>query len=90
MIENPSAASRYLPVPSKCSSARPSGSITAWQLAHVGLRWCIAMRSRSVFGCSPASSSFSPGTSGGGGGGGVPRKFSSSHAPRTTGEVRFG
>ena len=35
----------------------------------------------------PGSSSFSAGTSGGGGGGGAPSRFSSTHLPRSTGDV---
>ena len=38
----------------------------------------------------PRRSRSSAGTFGGGGGGGVPRMFSSSHLPRSTGDVRFG
>src|SRR5262245_41082982 len=66
------------------------GSIREWQLAHVGFsRWrTIASRIVSVFpGALP--SVFSAGTFGGGGGGGADSKFSRTHLPRFTGDVRF-
>ena len=46
-IAPPGSLSRHSPMPSKFSSAKPSGSITRWQLAHVGLRRCISSRARS-------------------------------------------
>src|SRR4029079_9231438 len=72
---------------SNCSSEKPTGSISRWQLAQVALERCSARRSRmgrfaaTVF-------SFNDGTLAGGGGGGVPRRFSRIHLPRITGEVR--
>ena len=47
-------------------------------------------RSRTVVGGAPSPFSRSAGTFGGGGGGGAPSRFSSSHLPRITGDVRFG
>ena len=46
--------------------------------------------SRTVAGSPPSSFSLRAGTSGGGGGGGEPSRFSNTHLPRTTGDVRFG
>ena len=37
---------RHLPIASKFSSAKPSGSICAWQLAQTGFVRCCSMRSR--------------------------------------------
>ena len=76
------------PTASKFSSAKPSGSITLWQLAQTGFARCSAICSRIVLGFSPSPFSLSCGTSGGGGGTGVPRMFSRIHLPRTTGDVR--
>ena len=59
-----------------------------WQLAQTGLARCCCMRSRSVVGFA-ASFSASGGTFGGGGGGGVPSRFSRTHLPRSTTDVRF-
>ena len=81
---------RQPPMTSKFSSANPRGSITAWQLAHAGLRRCRASRSRIDGGRTPGSSSRVVSTSGGGGGTGSPKMLSSSHLPRSTGEVRSG
>jgi hypothetical protein len=76
---------------SKFSSANPSGSITAWQLAHDGLLRCALSRSRIVGGAAPGF---------GGGrlvstpaGGGVvcsPKTLFSRNLPRNTGDVRSG
>jgi len=77
-------------MPSKFSSANPSGSITRWQVAQLGVLRCSSMRSRSDFGSWPASLSESAGTLAGGAGGGVPRMFSRMYLPRSTGDVRFG
>ena len=85
---SPSPVVRQRPMASKFSSAKPSGSIWAWQLAHTGLLRCCSIRSRTDAGFPPSPFSGSAGTSGGGAGGGAPRMFSSSHFPRTTGEVR--
>ena len=60
----------------------------AWQLAHTGLLRCSSIRSRTDVGLSDSSFSLRAGTSGGGAGGGAPSMFSSSHLPRTTGDVR--
>ncbi len=87
---SPSSAVRQRPIASKFSSANPSGSIRAWQLEQTGLlRWS-SMRSRTEAGFPLSPVSRSAGTSGGGGGGGAPRTFSSSHLPRSTGDVRVG
>ena len=83
--------SRHLPTASKFSIAKPIGSIRAWQLAHAGLARCcghrVAHRQRLA---RRAPSVFSAGTFGGGGGGGDDSRFSSTHLPRSTGEVRVG
>ena len=76
-------------MPSKFSSAKPSGSIIRWQTAQDGLARCCSMRWRMVIGLVPASS-LSEGTLGGGGGGGVPSNCSSTHLPRIVGAVRLG
>ena len=44
----PPSRMRHLPVASKFSSARPSGSITRWHDVHCGLLRCCSMRSRTV------------------------------------------
>ena len=78
-----SSCARHRPIPSKFSSAKPSGSISAWQLAQAGfaavLLHPLAHRLRRR---SPPFS-LSAGTLGGGGGGGAPSMFSSSHLPRS-------
>ena len=82
---------RQPPIASKFSSAKPSGSIGAWQLAQTGFLRCCSSRSRTDSGLAVLAAFLAArGTSGGGGGGGVPRMFSSSHLPRSTGDVRFG
>src|SRR6185295_1831036 len=81
---------RHSPVASKFSSENPSGSITAWHEAQLGLARCCSMSSRTERGFAPSSFSFNGGTPGGGGGGGVPRIFSRIHLPRKTGDVRLG
>ena len=86
----PSSRVRSVPTASNCSSAKPSGSICAWHVAHAGFCRCASSRSRTDCRWPSAPLSLSAGTSGGGGGGGVPRMFSSSHLPRRTGDVRFG
>ena len=84
-------ASASGPTASKFSSAKPSGSIRAWQLAHAGFARCCAIARASSAACRVcAFVSLSAGTSGGGGGGGVPSRFSSIHLPRSTGDVRCG
>ena len=88
-IGAPASSSRQRPTASKCSSAKPIGSIFAWQPAHAGFaRWRI-IASRIVSGApSLASSVASDGTSGGGGGGGDASRLSSTYLPRSTGDVR--
>ena len=69
--------------------AKPIGSIRAWQLAHAGLARCRVIASRIVSsspGLAPVVSS--AGISGGGGGGAADNRFSSTHLPRSTGDVR--
>jgi len=62
-----------MPVASKFSSARPSGSITAWHAAQVGLARCFAIISRTVSALVvPMFLSSRVGTSGGGVAGGTP------------------
>src|SRR5262249_22875494 len=85
----PASLDRQCPTASKFSSANPKGSIMAWQPAHAGFLRCCSKRARTDVGCPWPSLSFNDGTFGGGGGGGVPRMFSRSHFPRTTGDVRF-
>ena len=63
------------------------GSIRLWQGEQLGFFRCSARRSR-IDTSVPISLSLNAGTSGGGGGGGVPRRFSSTHLPRTGGDVR--
>src|SRR5262249_56002445 len=77
------------PVRAKFSSAKPSGSISRWHAAQVGLDLCSSMRSRMVR-FFVVASSFRDGTFGGGGGGGVPRICRSTHLPRIVGAVRLG
>src|SRR3989441_12673605 len=89
LIGAPESFSRHCPTASKFSSANPSGSIREWQLAHTELFRCCSMRSRSAVGALFPSFSFSGGTLGGGGGGGDPSRFSRTHLPRSTTEVRF-
>src|SRR6185295_19474296 len=85
----PASLSRHLPTASKFSIAKPIGSMRAWQLAHAGLArcWVIASRMDRVF---PASepSVFRAGIFGGGGGGGEESRFSNTHLPLSTGDVR--
>ena len=55
---------------------------------QVGLMRCCSSRARIVFGFSPAGVVRFVSTPGGGGVGGVPMSLSSTHAPRSTGDVR--
>ena len=80
---------RRRPIASYSSRANPSGSIVLWQLAQTAFVRCCSSRSRTERGAPFSRAPGRLGTSGGGGEGGVPRKFSSSHTPRTTGDVRF-
>src|SRR5262249_41364985 len=66
-------------------SAKPAGSILAWQLAHVAIWRCLASCSRIVV--APRMSGSTAGTPDGGGGGGVPRRRASTQGPGVTGEV---
>ena len=69
----PPSLTRHLPVASKFSSARPSGSITRWHDVHAGLLRCCSMRSRTDSARPDSAVPFvssSAGTFGGGGGGG--------------------
>ena len=85
----PPSWSRQRPTASKFSIANPIGSIRAWQLAQLGFARCADMASLIVKvlpGWAP--SVFSAGMFGGGGGGAAASRFSSTHLPRTTGDVR--
>src|SRR4029450_1849091 len=66
------------------------GSITPWHCRQVALARCCSKRARTVFGVSPCFGFRSVSTPGGGGVGGVPTILSRTHAPRRTGDVRFG
>ena len=87
-IVTPASRARQPPMPSKFSMASPSGSISRWQLAHVGFARCSAIRSFIVRGRGNSPDSLSGGTFGGGGGGGDPSSTSMIHLPRKTGDVR--
>src|SRR5436190_23617332 len=65
------------------------GSIFEWHDAHAGLARCASNCCR-IDAVLPSPDSFSGGTSGGGGGGGAASKFSRTHLPRITGDVRVG
>jgi len=65
------------------------GSMILWHAAQVGFFRCASIRSRTDAGCFAPSFSSSGGTFGGGRGGGTPSRFSSTHFPRDTGDVRF-
>src|SRR5579863_1167351 len=65
------------------------GSITLWQGEQLGFLRCSSKRWRRETSV-PIFDSLSEGTLAGGGGGGVPSRFSSTHFPRTGGEVRVG
>src|SRR5687767_6263072 len=65
------------------------GSIWLWQGEQLGSFRCCSRRSRSET-VDPSFDSSRTGTSGGGGGGAEPRRFSSTHLPRTGGDVRVG
>ena len=74
---------------SKFSSAKPMGSILAWQAAQDAFARCgsilLPHRHRLSDGCLLQRRHVRRG-----GGGGAPRRFSSTHLPRITGEVRVG
>src|SRR5882724_10268503 len=61
-----------------------------WQDAHVELARCCSICWRMVSNSPFFACASRAGTSGGGGGGGVPNKFSRTHLPRCTTEVRLG
>ena len=89
-IGSPASLSRQRPTRSKFSSAKPNGSMSWWHDAQTGSVRCASMRWRSVFASAgeraPDKSASTPG---GGGGTSAPSRFSTIHAPRTTGDVRF-
>ena len=85
----PPSVVRHFPIRSKFSSENPIGSMILWQAAHTGLLRCCSIFCRTEVGCCAPSFSGSGGTFGGGRGAGVPRRFSRTHLPRATGEVRF-
>src|SRR5256885_14277972 len=89
-METPPSLVRQAPVASRFSSAKPKGSICEWHVAQVGFFRCSSSRSRPEAGWPPAPVSGRLGTLGGGGGGGAPRRVSSTHLPRNTGEGRLG
>src|SRR4029450_10269431 len=86
-----SSVDRQAPMGAKFSRANPGVSMAEWHVEHTALVRCLASRSRMVGGnAPPVGSSSVVFTPGGGGGGGVPNMLSSSHLPRSTGDVRFG
>ena len=88
----PVPSTRHSPTPSKFSSAKPSGSITRWQVAHVGVR-AVLLRCRARSDCGFLAGLVvraARARSAAARGGGVPRMFSRIHLPRSTGDVRFG
>ena len=88
-IGPPASCVRHAPTASKFSSAKPIGSITLWQLAHTGIGAVLRPSARASSSASrPSASPLSDGTSAGGGGTGSPSRFSSTHLPRSTGDVR--
>ena len=81
--------SRQRPIASKFSIEKPIGSMRTWHTAQLGFARCLLIASRidiAVPGSSP--SILSAGMFAGGGGGAEESRFSSTHLPRTTGEVR--
>src|SRR5438309_268034 len=89
MFEPPSVI-RHRPIPSKFSSAKPSGSICLWQPAQAGFARCCSILSRIVKTFPAEPLSVSAGTFGGGGGGGAPSTLSRIHFPRRVGAVLLG
>src|SRR5262249_26444625 len=85
----PPSVARHFPVRSKFSSENPIGSIILWHAAQTAFFRCSSIRSRTDVIFWLPSFSLSGGTLGGGRGGGVPKRFSRTHFPRETGEVRF-
>ena len=84
----PGSRVRHAPTASKFSSAKPTGSITLWQLAQTGWRGAPPAARAACCGLARRRCALSDGTSGGGGGTGRPSRFSSTHLPRRTGDVR--
>ena len=80
---------RQAPTASKFSIERPMGSMILWHAAQPGFFRCSSMRSRIVRMRPPRlASSLSGGTLFGIGGTGALSRLSSTHLPRTTGDVR--
>src|SRR5580698_7672101 len=85
----PASLVRYRPIRSKFSSEKPIGSMILWQDAQVGFLRCCSIRCRTDAACGAEPSVSSGGMFGGGVGAGVPSRFSKTHLPRATGDVRF-
>src|SRR5678815_1815591 len=87
-IVNSPSFERQAPIASKFSSPNPSGSMREWHEAQIAFFRCCSNCSR-IEEVLPIFASSRFGTSGGGGGGGAPTRFSNTHLPRNTGDVRF-
>ena len=86
----PPSVVRHVPIRSKFSSENPIGSMILWQAAHDRIVAVLLHPLPDRRGLLRALSfSFNGGTLGGGRGGGVPRRFSRTHLPRATGDVRL-
>ena len=82
--------SRHRPTASKFSMAKPMGSMRAWQLAQAGLARCSVIASRIVSGLpAPLPSVLSAERSAEAAGAERDSRFSSTHLPRNTGDVRL-
>src|SRR5258705_245649 len=88
LIGNCPSFVRQAPMASKFSSPNPNGSMRVWQEAQIAFLRCSSNCSR-IEDDKPILASSRFGTSGGGGGGGAPTRFSSTHFPRSTGDVRL-
>src|SRR6267378_2541089 len=88
LIGNCPSFVRQAPIASKFSSPNPKGSMRVWQEAQIAFLRCCSSCSR-IDEDKPILVSSRFGTSGGGGGGGAPTRFSSTHFPRSTGDVRL-
>ncbi len=86
----PPCGSRHRPIASKFSSANPSGSICAWQLAHAGFARCSPWRSASA--AARPSQFFSSRAARSAAAAAAARRAGSpeSTCPRITGDVRVG
>ena len=84
-----SSVVRQRPIASKFSSENPSGSMLRWHVAQAGFRRWTSINSRTDVGGAPSSRVPRSGTSAGGSAGGAPSRFSSTHLPRDTGDVRL-